>query len=547
MASSLTLCSINDIDNSYDHVLKFKSKTTRRSYFYNHRIIDVSVDFKGDAFRTEILIPTTLDDVVQADYLYFRGDDNNDYFYFIDSKSYHTSDTTHLTVTLDVFTTYQFNFEFMHSFVERCHVDRFTKDGLPSFEVVDEGFNYSNYIQVAREEICEYQNSFIMTASEPLGKMPKGTGGGGDTQTKGIITKQGFRFIKGYEAFTPTGLYLNGESFRTVGYGSTEKYNSTYYDMHKPFPCSEQLASEIYAERIINEFGNRIYQELQSDGIADKINLNMFDAMCSLAYNRGVNGFLNDSTSPYLVIIKDPYDYDAIRTAWEKYAITSNGTVLNGLVKRRQAESDVYCLGEYETRSIGIYKDNGSGVGVLSGTVTSNDGNGFIPDYLPDLNGITGTVIEDEHGNTWDAPTFGSITAGYPDYPESFGGGFHGGIDFANNLDTEIRASGDGVVYSKQIYNGNEHSMPYGNLLIIEQEGNKTGQTYRVYYAHLNSFAKGIEAGVRVTKGEVIGYMGSTGNSTGEHLHYEMRVYPYSPQTDTVIHPATNLKVGMTV
>ncbi len=96
MASSLTLCSINDIDNSYDHVLKFKSKTTRRSYFYNHRIMDVSVDFKGDAFRTEILIPTTLDDVVQADYLYFRGDDNNDYFYFIDSKSYHTSDTTHL-------------------------------------------------------------------------------------------------------------------------------------------------------------------------------------------------------------------------------------------------------------------------------------------------------------------------------------------------------------------------------------------------------------------------------------------------------------------
>ena len=161
MASSLTLCSINDIDNSYDHVLKFKSKTTRRSYFYNHRIMDVSVDFKGDAFRTEILIPTTLDDVVQADYLYFRGDDNNDYFYFIDSKSYHTSDTTHLTVTLDVFTTYQFNFEFMHSFVERCHVDRFTKDGLPTYEVVDEGFNYSNYIQVARDTVKRigYDNS----------------------------------------------------------------------------------------------------------------------------------------------------------------------------------------------------------------------------------------------------------------------------------------------------------------------------------------------------------------------------------------------------
>lgn len=541
MASSLTLCSINDIDNSYDHVLKFKSKTNRRAYFYNHRIMDVSVDFKGDAFRTEILIPTTLDDVVQADYLYFRGDDNNDYFYFIDSKSYHTSDTTHLTVTLDVFTTYQFNFEFMHSFVERCHVDRFTKDGLPTYEVVDEGFNYSNYIQVAREEVCEYQNSFIMTASEPLGYIPKNTAIGGGGTTNGIITKQGFRFIKGYEAFTPTGLYLNGESFRTVGYGSTEKYNPTYYDMHKPFPCSEKLASEIYATRIINEFGNRIFAACEENNIEKRITQSMFDAMCSLAYNRGINGFLNDSTSPWQAIKSDPYNFSTIRNIWESYAVTSNGTVLSGLVKRRKAEMNVYELENYEMRSIGIYKDNGSGIGVLSGTVTDNDGNGYIPSNLPDL-GVKGNIT-DEEGNRWNYPTTGEVTAGYPDYPENFGGGFHGGIDFANAQGTPVYATGSGTVAVVDHYQGNKEDQPYGNLLIINQTGNKTGNMYKVYYAHLDTIAN-LKSGDTVTAGQQIGTMGTTGNSTGNHLHYEIRKTPYSPQKATTINPAVELSVG---
>ena len=547
MANILNLCSVTEIDSSYEHVLDFNSKTTQLNFFNSKIKRRLEFDFQGDGFRASLTVPASLSEVLPCDYCFFQGDDNKYYFYFIESKEFKTQDITVIGLTLDVFTTYLFDFEFMHSFVDRCHVDRFTSSGLPTFEIVDEGFNNTNYVQVSKQEMCKYGHNYIMTALEPLGYIPKASGGGGDTQTKGIITKQGFRFIKGYEAFTPTGLYLNGESFRTVGYGSTEKHNLDYYNQHKPFPCTEQLASEIYAERIINEFGKRIYKELQSDGIADKINMNMFDAMSSLAYNRGVNGFLFDDTSPYRVIIKDPYDYGAIRTAWEKYAITSNGNVLSGLVKRRQAEANVYCNAEYERRTIGIYKDNGSGVGVLSGTVTDNDGNGFIPDFLPDLNTVTGEEIKDEHGNNWTSPTTGKITAGFPNYPESFGGGFHGGIDFANELDTPIQATGDGIVYSKQVFNGNEHSMPYGNLLIIEQEGDQTGQTYRMYYGHLNSFAKGIEDGVRVVKGEVIGYMGSTGNSTGSHLHYEQRVYPYSPQTDTVINPATNLKVGMTV
>lgn len=549
MASLLYLCQMPEIDSSYEHVIDFNSRDSRLSYFSKRvkRVLDF--DFKGDAFRNQLTIPASLDEIRETDYCYFLGDDRNYYFYFIDSKSYKTQDTANIEMTLDVFTTYQFDFKFMSSFVERCHVDRFTSNGLPTYEVVDEGFNYSNYVQVDRQEITEYGNNYIMTASEPLGYMvPSGVGGGG--QTNGLITKQGFRFIKGYEAFTPTGLYLNGESFRTVGYGSTELHNKSYYDLHKPFPVSEKRASELFAERIANEFAPALYSALEKAGVIQQITKNMFDAMLSLSYNRGINGFMTDPTSPYHLIKVNPLNFDHIRRVWEGYAVTSaeTGEVLSGLVKRRKAESDIYCLSKYEMREISIYKDNGSGVGIYGGVLTDNEGNGYIPPNLPDVNDKSESnyTLTDEEGNTWQTPTTGEISAGYPDYPPSFNnGGFHGGIDFKNEKGTPIRASGSGTVAVVDRYQGDKNEQPYGNLIIINQAGNKTGNMYKVYYAHLDTVS--VKDGDTVLKGQQIGTMGTTGNSTGNHLHYEMRKSPYSPQKATTIDPAVGLKVGMTI
>lgn len=545
MANLLYLCQVTEIDSTYEHVMDFNSKQSRLSYFTQRvkRVLDL--DFKGDAFRNQLTIPASLDDIRLIDYCYFLGDDQNYYFYFIDTKTYNTQDTSTITMTLDVFTTYQFDYEFMSSFVERCHVDRFTSNGLPTYEVVDEGFNYSNYVQVKKEEMCEYSNSFIMTSSEPLGYIPKNTATGGAT-TNGLITKQGFRFIKGYEAFTPEGLFLNGESFRTVGYGSTEYHNKAYYDLHKPFPVSEQRASELFAERITNEFGSKIYSELEKADINYRITRSMFDAMLSLAYNRGVNGFLTDETSPWQVIKKDPSNVDMIRSVWEGYAITSNGNILSGLVKRRKAEADIYCDAVYEMREIGIYKDKGDGTGYLSGVVTDNEGNGYIPSHLPDVGDDKVFMLTDEEGNRWQAPASGEITAGYPDYPPSFNnGGFHGGIDFANNQGTPIHASGSGTVAVVDRYQGNKDDQPYGNLIIINQKGDKTGNTYKVYYAHLDTV--NVKDGDTVIAGQKIGTMGTTGNSKGNHLHYEMRKAPYAPQRTTTIDPAVGINVGAVI
>ncbi|MBP6065403.1 M23 family metallopeptidase [Bacteroides sp.] len=88
---------------------------------------------------------------------------------------------------------------------------------------------------------------------------------------------------------------------------------------------------------------------------------------------------------------------------------------------------------------------------------------------------------------------------------------FHSGMDFSAHPGTDVYATGDGTV----IKAGWE--MSYGNTVIIDH-----GFGYRTWYAHLQDFRT--KVGKRVVRGEVIGGVGSTGKSTGPHLHYEVHV-----------------------
>ena len=89
----------------------------------------------------------------------------------------------------------------------------------------------------------------------------------------------------------------------------------------------------------------------------------------------------------------------------------------------------------------------------------------------------------------------------------------HRGTDFAAPMGTPIMASGDGTVKKAGWCGGG------GNCVKI-----KHNSTYETVYAHMSKFARGIKAGVRVKQGQTIGYVGSTGKSTGPHLHYEVIV-----------------------
>ncbi len=99
-------------------------------------------------------------------------------------------------------------------------------------------------------------------------------------------------------------------------------------------------------------------------------------------------------------------------------------------------------------------------------------------------------------------PVGGTITQGYT--------GSHNGIDFGVVVGTEVKSTMAGEV----VYAG-WNDQGYGNLVIVENGG------YRTYYAHLSSIP--VQVGDQVLAGNTIGLSGNTGNSTGPHLHYEIR------------------------
>lgn len=88
----------------------------------------------------------------------------------------------------------------------------------------------------------------------------------------------------------------------------------------------------------------------------------------------------------------------------------------------------------------------------------------------------------------------------------------HQGVDFSAPTGTPVHAVADGRVLMAAFYGG------YGNLIILEHAGG-----YTTYYAHLSAYASGLQAGSQVRRGEEIGRVGSTGRSTGPHLHFEIR------------------------
>jgi murein DD-endopeptidase MepM/ murein hydrolase activator NlpD len=121
-------------------------------------------------------------------------------------------------------------------------------------------------------------------------------------------------------------------------------------------------------------------------------------------------------------------------------------------------------------------------------------------------------------------PTNGDVTSrfGWRSSPWGWGSDWHPGIDIANDVGTPIEATATGYVVFSGWYGG------YGKMIQIDH-----GNGIETIYAHNSE--NGVEVGQYVKKGEVIGYMGNTGASTGPHVHYEVRV------NGTAVNPANFL------
>jgi murein DD-endopeptidase MepM/ murein hydrolase activator NlpD len=110
-------------------------------------------------------------------------------------------------------------------------------------------------------------------------------------------------------------------------------------------------------------------------------------------------------------------------------------------------------------------------------------------------------------------PVVGRITSSFGQRLDPFNGegAFHSGIDIGTGYGESVRAPADGVVLKAGFGNG------YGREIMIDH-----GNGIQTLYGHLSGFA--VTAGERVRRGQVIGYVGDSGRSTGPHLHYEVRI-----------------------
>lgn len=128
---------------------------------------------------------------------------------------------------------------------------------------------------------------------------------------------------------------------------------------------------------------------------------------------------------------------------------------------------------------------------------------------------------------TWTRPTTGRITSNSGVRDIGAGSEIHYGTDIANVQGTPIVAAADGVVFRASPLS------TYGNVIMITHS--IKGQTWTTVYAHLSGYNTSV--GQYVKKGQVIGYMGSTGRSTGSHLHFEMHNTPWQGQKVGLVNP----------
>lgn len=126
--------------------------------------------------------------------------------------------------------------------------------------------------------------------------------------------------------------------------------------------------------------------------------------------------------------------------------------------------------------------------------------------------------------NLW--PVEGQVTGSFGERIDPFNGegAFHSGVDIGSSYGHPIIAPADGVVTMTETMGG------YGKTIMIDH-----GNGISTRYGHLSGFA--VTAGQRVQRGEVIGYVGESGRSTGPHLHYEVRI------NDTPVNPYKYLRM----
>lgn len=405
-------------DNNYEYIKMFSNAEEQKQYFrtFEDEIIDDHNYIKvGNTFN------------INYDYDYLENEGvnyiifDNGYrkiYAFIIKKEFIRTNVTRIIYEVDVIQTFMFDFTINNSFIERksCNISEisdFDEDFylgehsiIEDITVLNKTSKYFAMFNGFKEQELIFNDNGKLTSvvdipystskpltiiddvQYPLYFMPLyeqseyktavyedvGISSGGSVVYTDAISKKIFRFLKGYEAFSSES-YVDSGNVPTIGYGITD--SNPYWNTLFP-KCTEELASRVLAESLYNSYAKLLYKDMQSLGVdMATVKQNHFDAFLSLCYNGGIKAV---TTSPmYTKWLSNPND-STICVSWSTWYIRDdNGTVLEGLIDRRKKEVEIFKNNNYIYKPIGIVTDN---VGTVTGYITENNGNGFIPTTL---------------------------------------------------------------------------------------------------------------------------------------------------------------------
>lgn len=311
-------------------------------------------------------------------------------------------------------------------------------------------------------------------------------------------------------------ISLFNDAFKTK-YSNTAKSFASFFFEDKTFSSVDELIMYCKNKSMYVE-----YNEKNADDLAE--NLKNGD----LIFFENAVGVVSD-------IDKDSFKYYIVnqnntQTAGP-FKIDKNSTKnnLNNAHDNILGESDVLSIIGYVhldyNKYVEYYKKN-----CLTTVKT-------VPDNIDNTISTTSKVINTGGSGELGYPTTQkSTSAGFPYYAS---GAYHSGVDFAVPTGTNVCAAESGtVVVSEDKKNPNGSYTSYGRYIVIRHDKKLNGQTAYTLYAHNSE--RMVTVGAKVVKGQVIAKSGSTGNSTGPHCHFEVRLG--SNNYSNVVNPMMYLK-----
>lgn len=167
------------LDMNYDNIIDFESVEAKKKYFENNSTKNFDANVAYDGERAYIMATGNVNDFMKYDYLFVHGNFTEIFYYFITNIEFVTENNTKLWLELDVWTSYSHLLSYMPSFVDRCHVPRWTSDGLPTQHNEEEGLEFGEYIMTDIEKLYDYKDGVVVSSSVPIGYVPGSTSGGG--------------------------------------------------------------------------------------------------------------------------------------------------------------------------------------------------------------------------------------------------------------------------------------------------------------------------------------------------------------------------------